>query len=152
MDREKPKTTVAPPNTATAASILTPTLCLSGRAEKKAAVSVAPTAGAFQAAAANADWAKAAGFNLLLTSQPGKESWPITGATFILMYKTQDKPENAKAVLNFLDWSYKNGGKMAEELDYVPMPTKVVDMVESVWKTTIKAHDGKPVWTGSAGM
>ncbi len=113
---------------------------------------VAPTAGAFQAAAANADWAKAPGFNLLLTSQPGKESWPITGATFILMYKTQDKPENAKAVLNFLDWSYKNGGKMAEELDYVPMPTKVVDMVENVWKSTIKGADGKPVWTGSAGM
>jgi len=113
---------------------------------------VAPTAAAFQAAAANADWAKAPGFALLLTNQPGKESWPITGATFILMYKNQDKPENGKDVLNFLDWAYKNGGKMAEELDYVPMPTKVVDMVQNVWKTSIKGPDGKPVWSGSAGM
>jgi phosphate transport system substrate-binding protein len=113
---------------------------------------VAPTAAAFQAAAANADWSKAPGFNLLLTSQPGKDSWPITGATFIIMYKQQDKPATAKDVLNFFDWAYKYGGKMAEELDYVPMPTKVVDMVENVWKTTIKGPDGKPVWTGSAGM
>jgi phosphate transport system substrate-binding protein len=113
---------------------------------------VAPTAAAFQAAAANADWAKAPGYYLLLTNQPGKESWPITGATFILMYKTQDKPETAKDALNFFDWSYKNGGKLAEELDYVPMPTKVVDMVENTWKSMIKGQDGKPVWTGSAGM
>jgi phosphate transport system substrate-binding protein len=113
---------------------------------------VAPTAPAFQAAAANADWAKAPGYYLLLTSQPGKDSWPITGATFILMYKTQDKPDTAKDALNFFDWSYKNGGKLAEDLDYVPMPTKVVDMVESTWKSTIKGADGKPVWTGSAGM
>ncbi len=113
---------------------------------------VAPTSESFQAAAAGADWSKVPAFNLLLTNQPGAKSWPITGATFILMYKNQDKPETAKQVLNFFDWSYKNGGKMAEELDYVPMPTKVVDLVETVWKTQIKGADGKPVWTGAAGM
>jgi phosphate transport system substrate-binding protein len=113
---------------------------------------VAPTSQAFQAAAAGADWAKVPGFSLLLTNQPGKDSWPITGATFILMYKNQDKPETAKQVLNFFDWSFKNGGKMAEELDYVPMPAKVVDLVQNTWKASIKGPDGKPIWTGSAGM
>jgi phosphate transport system substrate-binding protein len=113
---------------------------------------VSPTSGAFQAAAAGADWSKVPGFSLLLTNQPGKDSWPITGATFILMYKNQDKPEKAKEVLNFFDWSFKNGGKMAEDLDYVPMPPKVVDLVQNTWKASIKGPDGKPIWTGSTGM
>ena len=109
---------------------------------------VSPNNETFQAAAGNADWAKAPGYYLLLTDQPGAKSWPISGATFILMYKKQDKPESAKAVLSFFDWSYKNGGKMAEDLDYVPMPSNVISMVEKTW-TTMTGPDGKPVWTMS---
>jgi len=108
---------------------------------------VSPDSKAFQAAAANADWTKAPGFYLLLTDQPGKESWPITGATFILMHKKQDKPETAHTVLDFLEWAYKNGGQMAEQLDYVPMPASVVKMVEDSWKQIV-GPDGKPVWNG----
>ncbi|HWB50771.1 MAG TPA: phosphate ABC transporter substrate-binding protein PstS [Stellaceae bacterium] len=108
---------------------------------------VAPNSNTFQAAAANADWSKAPGFYLLLTNQPGKDSWPITGATFILMHHQQEKPDTAREVLAFFDWSYHNGGKMAEELDYVPMPAAVISQVEASWKTIV-GSDGKPVWTG----
>jgi phosphate transport system substrate-binding protein len=101
----------------------------------------------FQAAAANADWAKAQGFYLLLTDQPGKESWPITGATFILMHKKQDQPERAKEVLRFFDWAYKSGAQLAEQLDYVPMPANVAAMVAQSWKQIV-GSDGKPVWNG----
>jgi phosphate transport system substrate-binding protein len=109
---------------------------------------VSPESRTFQAAAANADWSKAPGFALLLTDQPGKESWPITGATFILMHKQQTKPDTGREVLNFFDWAYKNGGQLAEQLDYVPMPAAVTTAVEQSWKTIV-APDGKPVWTGS---
>jgi phosphate transport system substrate-binding protein len=109
-----------------------------------------PNSASFQAAAANADWKTAPGFYLLLTDQPGKQSWPITGASFILMYKQQQKPETAKQVLQFFDWAYHNGQKMAEELDYVPMPDPVVKIVEETWKTQMKGPDGKPVFTGPA--
>jgi phosphate transport system substrate-binding protein len=108
---------------------------------------VAPSAASFQAAAANADWTKAPGFYLLLTDQPGKDSWPITGATFILMHHQQEKPETAREVLNFFDWAYHNGSKLAEDLDYVPMPANVISQVEASWKTIVGA-DGKPVWAG----
>jgi phosphate transport system substrate-binding protein len=108
---------------------------------------VAPTSENFQAAAAGADWHNAPGFYMVLTDQPGKNSWPITGATFILVYKQQDKPEVARAVLNFFDWSYHHGGAMAEKLDYVPMPDSVVKLVESTWKKQVKGSDGKAVWT-----
>jgi phosphate transport system substrate-binding protein len=107
---------------------------------------VSPESKSFQAAAANADWAKAPGFYLLLTDQPGKESWPITGASFILMHKVQDKPQNAKQALDFFAWSYKNGGEMAESLDYVPMPQSVVKLVEASWNENIKDASGKPAW------
>ena len=110
---------------------------------------VSPSAETFQAAAANADWSKAPGFYLLLTDQPGKDSWPITGATFILMHQKQDKPDTAREVLSFFDWAYHNGGQMAEQLDYVPMPAAVISAVEGSWKT-ITGADGKPVWTGKA--
>jgi phosphate transport system substrate-binding protein len=110
---------------------------------------VSPEAKAFQAAAANADWSKAPGFYLLLTDQPGKDSWPITGATFILMHHAQDKPDTAREVLNFFDWAYHNGGQLAEQLDYVPMPASVITAVEQSWKTIVGA-DGKPVWAGHA--
>jgi phosphate transport system substrate-binding protein len=108
---------------------------------------VAPSAATFQAAAANADWTKAPGFYLLLTDQPGKDSWPITGATFILMHHQQEKPDTAREVLNFFEWAYHNGGKLAEDLDYVPMPASVVSQVEASWKTIV-GPDGKPVWVG----
>ena len=107
---------------------------------------VAPTSESFQAAAAGADWAHADGFYMVLTDQPGTDSWPITGATFILVYTTQDKPATGEAVLNFFDWAYHNGGKMAESLDYVPMPDSVVKLVEQTWAANIKSADGKAVW------
>jgi phosphate transport system substrate-binding protein len=110
---------------------------------------VSPSASAFQAAAAGADWNKAPGFYLLLTNQPGKASWPIAGATFILLHKVQQKPATAKEVIQFFDWAYHNGDKLAESLDYVPMPDKVVKLIENAWRTEVKGSDGKPVWTGS---
>jgi len=110
---------------------------------------VSPNASTFQAAAAAADWSKAPGFYLLLTDQPGKDSWPITGATFILMHHQQEKPDTAREVLNFFDWAYHDGGQLAEQLDYVPMPASVISAVEGSWKT-ITGTDGKPVWTGHA--
>ncbi len=110
---------------------------------------VAPDSKAFQAAAANADWAKAPGFYQLLTGQPGQASWPITGATFILLHNQQTKPETARQVIDFFDWAYHNGGQLAENLDYVPMPTNVVKLVEDAWRQEVKGPDGKPVWTGS---
>jgi phosphate transport system substrate-binding protein len=110
-------------------------------------VFVSPDSKSFQAAAANADWSSVPGFGVLLTDQPGKESWPITGATFILMHKQQTDPAKAKAVLSFFDWSYQNGAQLAEQLDYVPMPQKVVGAVEQSWKEMV-GPDSKPVWDG----
>jgi len=107
---------------------------------------VDPTSENFQAAAANADWAHAPGYYLVLTDQPGANAWPISGASFILMYKNQAKPEVAEAVLKFFDWSYNNGGKMAESLDYVPIPKSVVSLVETTWKQEIKGSNGQAVW------
>jgi len=108
---------------------------------------VTPNSKSFQAAAGGADWSSAPGFGVLLTDQPGKESWPITGATFILMHKNQQNAEKARAVLEFFDWAYHNGGQMAEQLDYVPMPAAVVKAVEESWKQIV-GPDGKPVWSG----
>ncbi len=107
---------------------------------------VDPNSKTFQAAAANADWENAEGFYMVLTDQPGKESWPITGASFILMHKSQQRPAVAHSVLKFFDWCYKNGQKMAEELDYVPMPMNVVILVEKEWKKELKDGAGNPVW------
>ncbi|HUW51097.1 MAG TPA: phosphate ABC transporter substrate-binding protein PstS [Sulfuricella sp.] len=107
---------------------------------------VKPEADAFKAAAANAHWTTAPGFYEILTDEPGKASWPITGATFILMHKVQDKPANAKEVLKFFDWAYANGDKMALELDYIPMPDSVTKLVKNAWKAQIKDVSGKTVW------
>jgi phosphate transport system substrate-binding protein len=107
---------------------------------------VKPEDATFKAAAADADWQHAPGFYELLTNEPGKASWPITGATFILMHKVQDKPESAHAVLSFFDWAYTNGNDMASALVYVPMPEKVQNLVRATWKKEIKAADGKAVW------
>jgi phosphate transport system substrate-binding protein len=106
---------------------------------------VAPSAKSFMAAAAGADWSAAPGMYLILTDAPGAQAWPIAGATFILMHKVQEKPENAKAVLKFFKWAYANGDKMAESLDYVPMPDKVVSLIESSWKN-IKDASGNSVY------
>ena len=114
--------------------------------ENQAGHFVSPTSKSFQAAAANADWNHAPGFYMVLTDQPGKDSWPITGATFILVYKTQMKPANGLAVLKFFDWAYHHGGKMAEKLDYVPMPASVVKLVEHTWANEIKDTSGHAVW------
>jgi phosphate transport system substrate-binding protein len=103
----------------------------------------------FQAAAANADWAHARDFYLILTNQPGENTWPITGATFILMHKKQQNPERAKLVLDFFAWAYKNGAEMAKSLDYVPMPPNAVAIFEDSWKQIV-GPDGKPVWDGHA--
>ena len=100
----------------------------------------------FQAAAAYADWAKAPGMYEVLTDEPGKNSWPITGASFILMHKLQDKPQNAAEVLKFFDWALKNGQKLAAEMDYVAMPANVVALIENMWKKEIKGANGQPVW------
>ena len=117
--------------------------------QNKDGKTVAPKIEAFQAAAANADWANAKGYYVLLTDEPGAESWPITGASFILMYKNPQDAASSAEALKFFDWAYKNGGKMAAELDYVPMPDSVVSLVQKTWSQTIQA-DGKPVWTASA--
>jgi len=107
---------------------------------------VAPTAANFQAAAAGAEWDKARHYYLILTDQPGKDAWPITGASFIIVYKNAEHPENTAAVLKFFDWAFHHGGAMADELDYVPMPDKVVKMAEHTWSSEIRTASGKPVW------
>jgi phosphate transport system substrate-binding protein len=108
---------------------------------------VKPEASAFQAAAGNADWAKADNFYLVLINQPGAASWPITGASFIIMYKNAKNGAESLEALKFFDWSYKNGASLADELDYVAIPKNVYELVEKTWATSIKA-DGKQVWTG----
>ena len=103
---------------------------------------VSPDDKAFKAAAAGADWAKS--FYQILTEQPGNDSWPITGATFILMHKAQDKPAQAAASLKFFEWAYKNGDKEADDLDYVPMPASVKSIIEKSW-ADIKDTSGKAI-------
>ncbi|HTP45762.1 MAG TPA: phosphate ABC transporter substrate-binding protein PstS [Casimicrobiaceae bacterium] len=108
---------------------------------------VNPSAETFKAAAAGADWNKAPGYYLLLTDQPGKNAWPISGATFILMYKTQQKPETAKEVLKFFDWAYSpDGDRLADSLDYVPLPEAVTQQIKTTWRAQIKDASGKPVF------
>ncbi len=108
---------------------------------------VNPSAETFKAAAAGADWSKAPGYYLLLTDQPGKNSWPISGATFILVYKTQSKPDAAREVLKFFDWAYSaDGDKLADALDYVPLPDNVTSLIRGTWKSQIKDGSGKPVY------
>jgi phosphate transport system substrate-binding protein len=107
---------------------------------------VAPNEEAFKAAAAGADWAKAPGMYLVLTDQAGKGSWPMTGASYILMHKQQEKPDTAKEVLKFFDWSFRNGDQMASQLDYVAMPDAVVQLIQSEWKSKLKDASGRPVY------
>ncbi len=106
---------------------------------------VAPSSASFGAAAGSADWTKAEGNYLLLLDQPGAESWPITGATFILVYREQADAAKAKAVLGFFDWALNKGDAEAAALDYVPLPAAVKEMVRKQWAETIKGPDGKPI-------
>jgi len=104
---------------------------------------VSPDDANFKAAAAGADWSKS--YYQVLTEQPGKDAWPITGATFILMHKVQDKPANAASALKFFDWAYASGDKMAAELEYVTLPDSVKALVRKTWADNIKDASGKPV-------
>jgi phosphate transport system substrate-binding protein len=113
----------------------------------KAGKTIAPTAEAFQAAAANANWKSQPGYGVILANQAGDASWPMTAATWILIYK---KPQDAAATteaLKFFAWSYAKGGKAAEDLDYVPMPANVVKDIESTWGAEIKDASGKPLYS-----
>jgi phosphate transport system substrate-binding protein len=107
---------------------------------------VAPTSEAFSAAAANAYWKSKPGYGVILANQPGAKSWPMTAATWILMYKQPKDPAASAAALKFFAWCYEHGGKMADGLDYVPMPASVVKDVEGYWKKEIKDANGKPLF------
>ena len=106
---------------------------------------VPPTAENFEAAAAGAKWASAPGFYLLLLDQPGANAWPITGATFILVHTKQADAAKGKEVLSFFDWAYKNGDAAADQLDYVPLPAPVKDLIRKSWSKVV-GPDGKPVY------
>ena len=113
----------------------------------KAGKIVAPTSETFQAAAANADWKSAPGYGVLLANQPGDKSWPMTAPTWILMYKQPEDPAASAEALKFFAWSYEKGGKLAEELHYVPMPANVVADIKKTWAAEIKDKSGKPVYS-----
>ena len=106
---------------------------------------VAPSRQAFQSAVANANWAAAPALHASLVQQAGKQTWPITGATFALIYKQQQRRLTAIEMLRFFDWSYRTGAKLADELQYVPMPKDVVEMIESAWAEVTDAQ-GQPAW------
>jgi phosphate transport system substrate-binding protein len=105
-----------------------------------------PDDDAFKAAAAGAQWTKTPGFAVVLTDQAGKQSWPITGVSYILMHKAQGDAAKGKEVLNFFDWSFKNGGASAVELDYVPLPPSVISLVQGAWKAQLKNAAGKAIY------
>jgi phosphate transport system substrate-binding protein len=108
-------------------------------------VAVEPTAAAFQAAAANTDWAHAPGFYVVLTDQPGQTAWPIAGATFILVYKQPSDVAGTTQALKFFKWAYENGAPIAESLDYVPLPQTTIQAIEKSWHDTIKGGNGAPL-------
>lgn len=113
--------------------------------KNRAGMFVQPTIQSFQAAAANADWESAPGFYVVLTDQPGGNTWPITGATFILIAKQQPDTVKGKAMLAFFDWGFRQGGEMAVNLHYVPMPEKVIALVEAQWSAQV-ASNGESLW------
>lgn len=110
----------------------------------KAGKTVAPELKSFQAAAANADWKATPGFGVILTDQPGEASWPITAATFILMHQVPTDQEASREALAFFDWAYQKGDQMAEELDYIPLPGSVVDLVHGVRSRIPPANPSSP--------
>jgi phosphate transport system substrate-binding protein len=105
---------------------------------------VSPEEENFKAAAAGAEWTRN-NFAVILTDQPGKTTWPISGATFILMHKSQDKPQQALETLKFFDWAYKNGAKLAADLDYVPLPESLTKQIVVSW-ASVKDSSGKVIW------
>jgi phosphate transport system substrate-binding protein len=113
----------------------------------KAGKPVDPSSASFQAAAANADWNSQPGYGVILANQPGDQSWPMTAATWILLYKKPQDVASTAEALKFFAWSYAKGDKMAEELDYVPMPDKVVKDIEKMWSAEIKDAGGKPLFS-----
>src|ERR1700675_1712699 len=113
----------------------------------KAGAAVAPSAESFQAAAANADWVHADSYYLILTDQAGAKSWPITGASFILVHKQPDDPAPVIEALKFFSWAYQDGASMAAELDYVPLPAALIAQVKKTWASEITSG-GHPVWSG----
>jgi phosphate transport system substrate-binding protein len=110
---------------------------------------VAPTADAFMAAAANADWEGTPGFGVVLTNEAGANTWPLAGATFILVHKQPGKPADVAEALKFFAWAYAKGDQMALDLDYVPMPDKTVSAIQKVWAAQIKDVGGRPLFTAS---
>jgi phosphate transport system substrate-binding protein len=112
----------------------------------RAGKAVTPSAQSFQAAAANADWSQAEGFYVVLTNQAGAGSWPISGATFVLIHKHPKNPWAAQATLKFFDWAFANGSKLAASLDYVPMPPSVVKVIQEAWHRQIAGKDDQPLW------
>jgi phosphate transport system substrate-binding protein len=110
---------------------------------------VAPTMETFTAAAASANWEGTPGFGVILTNEAGAESWPITSATFILIHKQPKDPVAAGEALKFFSWAYAKGGKMATDLDYVPMPANVVSAIQKAWSAQIKDPSGKPIYAMS---
>jgi phosphate transport system substrate-binding protein len=116
-----------------------------GQVQNKAGKFVQPDDVTFKAAAAGADWKSVPGMGVVLTDQAGDTSWPITGASFILIHAKQEKPDAGREVLKFFDWSFRNGAKMADELDYVPMPDPVVKEIQAAWKTVTDGA-GKPIY------
>jgi len=117
------------------------------RLTNKSGAAVAPSAESFQAAASNADWAGADSYYVILTDQAGAKSWPITGASFILVYREPADPAAVNEALKFFAWAYKDGASMASELDYVPLPAALIEQVKKTWVTDITTG-GHPVWTG----
>jgi phosphate transport system substrate-binding protein len=113
----------------------------------KAGNAVAPSAESFQAAAATADWAGANSYYLILTDQAGPKSWPITGASFILLYKQPADTASVNEALKFFAWAYQDGGSMAADLDYVPLPAALIAQVKKTWTSQITSA-GRPLWTG----
>ena len=105
-----------------------------------------PSDEGFMAAAAGANWAATPGFAVVLTNQAGKASWPITGASYILLHKSQPDAAKGKEVLKFFDWAYKNGDAAAATLDYVPMPDAVTKLVQDAWRANLKDAAGKALW------
>ena len=112
--------------------------------QNKSGAVVQPTAEAFKAAAAGAEWSKS--YYQILTEEPGKDAWPIAGATFILLHKTQAKPAQGAEVMKFFDWAYKGGDEAAKGLDYVPLPDAVKNQIRATWKSSVKDASGKVVY------
>lgn len=109
-------------------------------------IAVSPSAKSFAAAAASAKWSAANSFYEILTDEPGKDSWPITAATFILFERTPSIAEHVVEIMKFFDWAYRNGDQLADSLYYVPLPDSVTDLVRNAWKTQVKDRSGNALW------